>query len=169
MTDEAELCPDCGESVAIVTPAAEPPVTEDTVPLETLLADVKESFQLEETAEAEEAPEEVEEESTYAAPEQEEEPEAPRKKKSRKVLRIVIPILAVLLLLAAAAGASTSAATTSSRTSWIVRIGWWHVRVATCRVISTGILSLILHSIPILIMVTIGNSHRRRCGESKGK
>ena len=104
LPDEAELCPACGESVAIVTPAAEPPVTEDTVPLETLLADVKESFQLEETAEAEEAPEEVEEESTYAAPEQEEEPEAPRKKKSRKALRIIIPILAVLLLLAAAAG-----------------------------------------------------------------
>lgn len=89
-------------------PEEDTTVSQDTLSL--LLADVKESFHLEETealpdedtekTDSEENAEEPEE-STYARPDSS---EKKKKKKSGKVARILVPILAVLLLAAMVGG-----------------------------------------------------------------
>lgn len=103
---EAEtLCPTCGESV------------ETDATLDDLLADVKESFHLDEPAEAaEEAPTEEEaqevpdeDDATYAAPDSVEEPQKKKKakkekKKAGKAVRVLTLIFAIVLVLAAAGG-----------------------------------------------------------------
>ena len=104
--EEEVQCPNCGEAVDTDTS------------LDDLLADVKEAFHLDESAEA--APEEAEkaeEETTYAAPVpvEEMEEEKPKKqkkekkpkkekKKAGKAVRVLTAIFAVLLVLAAAGG-----------------------------------------------------------------
>lgn len=107
LPEEETLCPTCGEEL-----------TADTS-LDDLLAEVKESFHLEDPAEeaeetpAEESEEETasEEETTYAAPVPVEEPEEKatqkqkkEKKKAGKTVRVLTIIFAVVLVLAAAAG-----------------------------------------------------------------
>ena len=108
LPEEQTLCPACGESV------------ETEASLDDLLADVKESFHLEESAEAaEEAPAEEEtpdasEEDvvTYAAPESVEEPQKKKKakkekkerKKAGKAVRVLTLIFAIVLVLSAAGG-----------------------------------------------------------------
>lgn len=102
LPEEETLCPACGEAV------------ETNASVDDLLADVKESFQLEESVEeaeeasAEEAAEETpeEEETTYTAPVEEPEEKKPKKekKKAGKAVRVLTLIFAILLVLSAAGG-----------------------------------------------------------------
>lgn len=122
-TDEEVLCPACGHSATdetdvstetpeeeIVAQAQEAPADEES--LDDLLADMKETFHLEETpASSDEDPtpteetaeEQAEEETaTYTAPEAAVSKKT--RKKAGKAVRVLVPIFAVVLLLAAAAG-----------------------------------------------------------------
>ena len=107
--DEETLCPSCGDSIVPEEILTEEPETES---LDALLADVKESFLLEETDPSSEdlsggqedtssEEDDASEPSTYAPPAPVVE-KAP--KRAGKAVRILVPIFAVLLLLAAAAG-----------------------------------------------------------------